>query len=93
MFGKKLKPINKLVVQTNKLIFLGCPCSTQADGSCINSCCKVNTKDHPCVTCPISSLVYIAIAIKKEVLNNEMVVLNMQKPITLSMDMFPGKEV
>jgi hypothetical protein len=93
MFGKKLKPGNKLVIQTNKLVFLGCPCSTIADGSCKNSCYKVNMEDHPCISCPIPSTVYIAIAIRKEVNSNEMVISNMQKPITLSMDMFPGKEV
>jgi hypothetical protein len=93
MFGKKLKPGNKLIIQSNNLVFLGCPCSTVADGTCTNSCYKINIDDHPCITCPISSMVYIAIAIRKEMGKNRMISLNMQKVITLSTDMFPGKEV
>jgi hypothetical protein len=91
---KKLeKPKNNLVIQSNNVVTLGCPCSTQADGSCTNQCRKVNTESHPCISCPISSMVYISIAIREEMKRNNMVALNMCRPIVLSLDMFPGKEV
>jgi len=91
---KKLeKSKNKLVIQSNNLVFLGCPCSTRADGSCINYCHKLHIEYHPCIDCPISSIVYIAIAIREEIGRSNLIGLNIHKPIVFSIDMFPGKEV
>jgi hypothetical protein len=86
------KPGNSLVIQSNKSLFLGCPCSTQADGSCKNNCYRINFAYEPCADCPISSMVYIAIAIKNELENNNAITLNMQDSIVLHANMFPGDQ-
>jgi hypothetical protein len=86
------KPGNSLVIHNNKSLFLGCPYSTQADGSCKNNCPKINFAYEPCADCPISSMVYIAIAIRNELENNNAITLNMQDSIVLHTNMFPGKQ-
>jgi len=91
MFNKKVKYPNKLIIHTNKLILLGCPCATSF-GSPSKNCRMINNEEHPCITCPISSIVYIALAIKKEMHKNDMIALNMQKAIIMPLEMFPGKE-
>lgn len=83
MFFKKHKKRNSIIIQTNKLILLGCPCLTLSDGTCENACRKVNTENIPCVDCPISSLVYIAIGIRNALDSNLMIIANMSKPIQL----------
>lgn len=93
LFNKKKKFPNYLSIQPNKLISLGCPCSTLEDGSCNSTCHKINSEKDPCVDCPISSVVYIAIVIKKEMDSNELITLNMQKPIVMHLEIFPGKLV
>lgn len=86
------KPGNSLVIQSNKSLFFGCPCSTQADGSCEINCPKINFAYEPCADCSISSMIYIAIAIRKELESNNAITLNMQDSIVLHTNMFPGKQ-
>jgi len=88
----KKEPKNYLMIQTNKLILLGCPCSTLENGSCKTTCHKINSEKDPCVDCPISSMVYIAMTIKKSLSDNNMILKNMEVPIVLSTSLFPGKK-
>jgi hypothetical protein len=81
--NKKVKYTNSIKIQNNKLVFLGCPCSTLSDGTCKNYCHKITSDSRPCIDCPSSAQVYIAIAILKELENNELLIRNLHETLVL----------
>lgn len=64
---------SSITLNKDGVVNLGCPCSGEK-----RSCHKIVVGERPCMGCPASSYVYIAIAIKTEVVRNELVLINLK---------------
>ena len=80
LFKKKKKFVNSIRIQQDGTVFMGCPCGTLEDGSCIRDCRKISV-GIPCIDCPTTATVYIAIALSKEIKCNNLVIRNMHTPV------------